>query len=485
MLSMAEWELDRVRQNWDSARAMAIARGIHLTGYAPFGYRHDNSHRLRVDPVAAPLVVELFRRRGKGMTFTELSEWLSSKSVPTSAGNPYFSRTAVVRLLRNRVYLGELRCGAHLKVAAHPALVDLPTWQQAQRPRSSRGAQHRTLLGGILRCATCRMGMYVGSPESHAMVQTYRCVGHSAGGACSNRATVRSDEIEPLVEEFVLTGGMGRPRSRKRRMKACEDALAQADADLDRYRDNSRLHETLGDQRFDAGLRKRMKIIEDAALRIAGVRREQESDDSFDPTELEDRWTGLDMGARREAISRRIETIFVEAGEGPVAERAHVCTSGTAPIDVPRRSRHAGPLRPFNPADTHAVRLVDPKPWGVRRIEDDLRSFLDGRVIWPRYNDFAAQGRGRLFHQVMDSGGPYYWNFRLGIDITPRTVTWTDRRLERALAPILKGRTRWPSAPEFEAVGMTRVREAASERGGVRRWAEKFDVELRPSRWHT
>jgi len=30
MLSLAEYELDRVRSNWDAARAHAIARGVHL-----------------------------------------------------------------------------------------------------------------------------------------------------------------------------------------------------------------------------------------------------------------------------------------------------------------------------------------------------------------------------------------------------------------------------------------------------------------------
>jgi DNA invertase Pin-like site-specific DNA recombinase len=479
MLSMAEWELDRVRQNWDSARAMAIARGIHLAGFAPFGYLHGRDHRLKVDHVAAPLVVELFRRRGDGETFMELSRWLSSKRVPTSAGNPYFSRTAVTRILRSRVYLGELRSGAYLKVDAHPAIIDLPIWEQAQHPRKSRGAEHHSLLGGILRCATCRMGMYVGSPQSNAMVQTYRCVGHCAGGACSDRATARSDELEPLVEEFVLAGRSPHSRSIGRRTRDCEEAVAQAERDLGRYRDNTRLHETLGDRRFEAGLRKRMRVVEDAALRLAGVRHERESDPLFDATGLEGSWPGLSIAERREAISRRIEVIFIDPGDGPVAQRAHVCTSGTSPIDVPRRSRHSGPLRPFVASDARVVGLGAVRPWGMRRIERELTSFLAGRDIWPRYNEFAARGLGRLFQQMMDSGGPYYWNHRLGIRIKTRPVSWTDQRLEMALAPIMKGRTRWPTSAEFEAFGMTRVRERASERGGVRRWADHFGVELR------
>jgi DNA invertase Pin-like site-specific DNA recombinase len=35
MFSMAEWELDRVRANWQIAQSRAVARGIHGGGYTP------------------------------------------------------------------------------------------------------------------------------------------------------------------------------------------------------------------------------------------------------------------------------------------------------------------------------------------------------------------------------------------------------------------------------------------------------------------
>src|SRR4051812_34175108 len=39
MLSMAEFDLDRIRENHAAARARAIARGAHLAPHVPIGYR--------------------------------------------------------------------------------------------------------------------------------------------------------------------------------------------------------------------------------------------------------------------------------------------------------------------------------------------------------------------------------------------------------------------------------------------------------------
>ena len=50
MLSLAEYDLDRIRSNWDAARAHAIARGVHLGPKPPTGYRRLKSGRLRPDP---------------------------------------------------------------------------------------------------------------------------------------------------------------------------------------------------------------------------------------------------------------------------------------------------------------------------------------------------------------------------------------------------------------------------------------------------
>jgi DNA invertase Pin-like site-specific DNA recombinase len=55
MLSLGEWELDRVRSSWRVAKQRAIARGVHV-GRAPAGYRRRSDGRLVPDRRYAPLV---------------------------------------------------------------------------------------------------------------------------------------------------------------------------------------------------------------------------------------------------------------------------------------------------------------------------------------------------------------------------------------------------------------------------------------------
>ncbi len=66
MLSMAEWQRDRARENWDAARERAVARGVHCASRPPTGYRRGPSGRLVVDPGSAPVIRELFARRADG-----------------------------------------------------------------------------------------------------------------------------------------------------------------------------------------------------------------------------------------------------------------------------------------------------------------------------------------------------------------------------------------------------------------------------------
>jgi site-specific DNA recombinase len=39
--SLAEWEGDRIRAEWDQARASAIKRGVYMSAGSPVGYRQD------------------------------------------------------------------------------------------------------------------------------------------------------------------------------------------------------------------------------------------------------------------------------------------------------------------------------------------------------------------------------------------------------------------------------------------------------------
>ena len=80
MLSMGEWELDRIRASWDAAAARAVARGV-CANRTPFGYRKRADGRLSADPAVAYAVTELFRRRADGETIGELRSYLEGEGI--------------------------------------------------------------------------------------------------------------------------------------------------------------------------------------------------------------------------------------------------------------------------------------------------------------------------------------------------------------------------------------------------------------------
>jgi Recombinase len=120
-LALAELELDRIRETWATAGSHAATRGVHVCKVAPAGYRKGADGKLEPDPDAAPVVAEVFRRRGAGASWNELCRFLDERLPRENGGN--WPRSTVTTLIRSRTYLGEARGGGGVNVDAHPALV--------------------------------------------------------------------------------------------------------------------------------------------------------------------------------------------------------------------------------------------------------------------------------------------------------------------------------------------------------------------------
>src|SRR5262245_57185370 len=120
---IAELELERITENWDTANQQAVERGIHVSGTTPVGYTRDEKKRLIPVEPDASLVREVFQRRAQGESWTALADFLSASAVKTSKGNDSWSVTGVSSLIRNRAYLGEARGGSYTNPTAHEPIV--------------------------------------------------------------------------------------------------------------------------------------------------------------------------------------------------------------------------------------------------------------------------------------------------------------------------------------------------------------------------
>lgn len=81
-------------------------KGLNNGGGIPLGYVLGNDQRIQVDPLTAPLVVEIFTRYAEGETVRAIVESLNEQGLQTRKKKP-FSMNSFNRILKNRKYIGE------------------------------------------------------------------------------------------------------------------------------------------------------------------------------------------------------------------------------------------------------------------------------------------------------------------------------------------------------------------------------------------
>jgi DNA invertase Pin-like site-specific DNA recombinase len=470
LFSIGEWELGRVRGNWEVARERAISRGVYIA-IEPLGYRKAQDGRLLIDRREALLVREIFERRAQGEHLDQIAAHLNRRGERTKRGS-LFRPSNLSRVIQNPAYRGEAHHGAYRNPDAHEPIVDRALWQLCQHtPNQGRG-DDRSLLGGLLRCATCgRLMTTYSLSERGSPFHVYSC--GAPQRICARRAYARGDQLDPLLEEFVFRRCGRRPGVERDELGEREAALRAAEKDLVAYRDDPSILATLGPTSFAEGLAKRQSRLEKGLVNLAKSKRAQTA--PIELAALAEQWTELQCAERRAAIGKLIECVIVEPGRAPLIERARVFRSGSSPI-----SRvHGRVLGAASSSMAAGERLRRHRCWSPTRLERELRGFLAGRSEWPSYQEFAEAGRARLFAQALGYGGPHYWGRRLGVRVPPFTVHWNREVVRAALSAFLKDRSTWPSPREFEEAGMLPVYHAAQRHEGVPYWAEQFGLSRR------
>jgi hypothetical protein len=391
MLSLAEYDLDRIRSNWDAARAHAIARGVHLAPKPPTGYRRLESGRLRPDPASGPVMSELFARRADGESITRLCRFIEQRGVMTPYGNSAWGCTSLRGVLRNRVYLDEVRCAEHVREGAHPPLTDPVTWQRAQSPREMprRHASRPSLLAGLVRCAGCGMSMSAGCTRAAAdgrVMRHYVCARHFSAGECPAPASIAGTLLEPYVTDIAFELLRHRRRPPATKVAQAEAKAAMVQAALVAYRDNPRLQTVLDEDTFANGLAVRSGRVQRALLELASARARHATHALPSLDELEERWPVMDISARHEIIGQVIDCAIVSKGQRHVADRVSVFPAGCGPTDLPRRGDKHVPLRSLealrdDPAAVHTQSR--PRPWTRSRLTRELQAFVGTRSHWP------------------------------------------------------------------------------------------------------
>ena len=121
-------------------------------GTLPIGYTVDENQFFQIDPVAAPAVLDAFKKYAKGATMQEITDELSIKGIRTSKGTK-ISLNTVTRMLHNRRYIGEYQYRDMVIPNGIPAIVPAKLFEQVQeraaankKAPAKHKAESRTLL---------------------------------------------------------------------------------------------------------------------------------------------------------------------------------------------------------------------------------------------------------------------------------------------------------------------------------------------------
>jgi site-specific DNA recombinase len=177
LLSFAQFEREIISERTRDKIAAARRKGKWSGGHPLLGYDVDpHTRKLLVNEAEAVRVREIFRLyleyQALMPVLAELERrgwrnkrWLTRQG-QARGGRP-FSKPRLYELLRNVVYVGQVRYKQEVHPGEHAAIVDPVLWQQVQDLLSAHGSgtargvrcSSAALLGGLLRCQPCGCAM--------------------------------------------------------------------------------------------------------------------------------------------------------------------------------------------------------------------------------------------------------------------------------------------------------------------------------------
>ena len=136
---LLESVLEGIAEYYSAELSEKVVRGLtenalkckYNGGTLPIGYTVDENQFFQIDPVAAPAVLDAFKKYAKGATMQEITDELNIKGIRTVRGTK-ISLNTVTRMLHNRRYIGEYQYRDVVVPNGIPAIVPAKLFEQVQ-----------------------------------------------------------------------------------------------------------------------------------------------------------------------------------------------------------------------------------------------------------------------------------------------------------------------------------------------------------------
>ena len=182
-------------------------------GGLPVGYTIDDEQYFQLDPLTAPVVLQAFKMYDKGKTLTEIANWMNDKGVYSYRNKP-MRTDCVLRLLKNRRYIGEYRYRDIVIPKSIPKIVPLDLFERVQEriaknkkaPARQKAKEDLYLLTTKLFCGLCESLMVgeSGTSGTKGRLHTYyKCASVKHKKGCKKK-TVKKQWIEDIVVNATM-----------------------------------------------------------------------------------------------------------------------------------------------------------------------------------------------------------------------------------------------------------------------------------------
>ena len=321
-MALAEQYVAIARKRSRATMQRVQQRGI--TNRVPYGYirnaRADGTlhvpgrdpKMLVLDETTAPTVRAIFRLRAEGARWTAVQRWLEQEGIASPTGAPLWTTSSISTLVRNRIYLGEVKMGGHVTVDAHEPLVDLTTFERAQ-PTSGvvrTGRNIAGVAGGLIVCATCERPLSV-SGHGTGKSTFYACRRTSSGGRCAGPVTGDQRSIDDTVD--ALLRGQAEHEIAdveavrvQRELSDAREQLAAAEWDRDQFLEGTT---GLPAAVIAKGVRRVQAAVDVAAARVVTAEAAATGVAEFPTSGAE--WDALSLDDKRDAARSIVERIVL------------------------------------------------------------------------------------------------------------------------------------------------------------------------------
>ena len=208
---MAEYYSAELAQKINRGLRENALKGKNNGGRIPLGYQLGEERHLKIDPLTAPIVREIYQRYAQGEPARSIIDSLNERHILTRMNKP-FRQSSLHALLRNRKYIGEYRYRDIVLPDAIPAIIPHELFERVQmRVEKNRQApamakaEEEYLLTTKLFCGHCgrMMAGESGTGRNGVIHRYYKCGGAKRKLGCHKKA-VKKDWIERIAVQYTV-----------------------------------------------------------------------------------------------------------------------------------------------------------------------------------------------------------------------------------------------------------------------------------------